>query len=268
MQKLKFWKMSGAGNDFVLLAEEGQPAAALKKLAVRLCDRPDGVGADGLLCVGRSGAGQVSVRYFNRDGSEAFCGNGSRCAALWACEYGLAGGWAFTLSTSAGELAAEIMSQTEVRMRMPPVKRVSLRHKGAWSKPVKTLHFLDTGVPHAVVPVEDVEKVNVAETGAALRRHKAFGAGGANVNFVQAGKGLLKVRTFERGVEAETLACGTGITASAVALGLDLGLASPVAVQARSGDRFKVWFTPDGNGASEIAVQGPARTVFTGEIYV
>lgn len=268
MRKIEFWKMSGAGNDFVLLTGSGRPSVELRKLAVKLCERTSAVGADGLLYVGTRAAGGVSVRYFNRDGTEAFCGNGSRCAALWAGENGLAAGRTFMLETMAGELEAEIISAREVRMRMPDVEKVSLRHKGAWSKPVRTVHLLDTGVPHAVVPVDDAEKVDVAAVGRALRLHKAFGTQGVNVNFAQAVKGGLKVRTYERGVEGETLACGTGITASAIALGMDLGLASPVKVEARSGDFFKVWYSPSGEGASDIRVQGPARIVFKGEIYV
>lgn len=268
MQKLKFWKMSGAGNDFVLLTGGERKTGELEKLAAALCAPKLAVGADGLLYVNRAAEGSIEVRYFNSDGSEAFCGNGSRCAAWWAYSEGLVKERRFALKSAAGDLAAEIISEENVRMRMPDVPLVSLRHKGEWSKPVRSVHFLNTGVPHAVVPVAGLAGLDVAGLGRALRFHKAFGEAGANVNFVSVKNDEVSIRTYERGVEGETLACGTGITAAAVALGMDLGLASPVTVLPRCGDRFKVWFERAGAGAKEIYVQGPAKIVFTGEINV
>lgn len=263
---MKFWKMSGAGNDFVLLAGVRLKTAALEKLAAKLCARKLSVGADGLLCVNRSGAGAVSVRYFNSDGSEAFCGNGSRCAAWWAWSSGLVKARRFTLSTIAGELPVEIVSRETVKMSMPDVRGARLRLKGVYPAGIRTVHFLNTGVPHAVVPAAGLDRLDVETLGRALRHNKAFGPAGTNVDFVAVRGGRVCVRTYERGVEAETLACGTGITAAAVALALDGRVAPPVRLTARSGDEFKVWLKPDLSGASEIYIQGPARTVFSGEI--
>jgi diaminopimelate epimerase len=266
MQKIKFWKMSGAGNDFVLLTGGRPGGAALKKLAARLCARKTAVGADGLLYVAKAGENAVSLRYFNSDGSEAFCGNGSRCAAWWAYATGLMKNKRFLLKTVSGALPVEILGPESVRMRMPDVEKVCLDHGGAWSKPVKRVHLLDTGVPHAVVPVDDLEELDVAGLGRFLRFHKAFGPAGANVDFVKVRGKKVFVRTYERGVEGETLACGTGITASAVALGLSLGLKPPVELVSRGGEKFRVWFRAAGAGADEIYIQGPARLVFEGEI--
>ena len=266
MQKIKFWKMSGAGNDFVLLSGGSLKTAALKKLATGLCARKTSVGADGLLYVNKDGANSVSLRYFNSDGSEAFCGNGSRCAAWWAYSTGLVKNGKFLLKTAGGELAVEIKGMESVRMRMPDVEDVSLGHGGAWSKPVRSVHFLDTGVPHAVVPVYDLENLDVGGVGRLLRFHKAFGTQGTNVDFVRVSGGKVYVRTYERGVEGETLACGTGITASAVALALNGEVKSPVTLIARSGDAFRVWLKPAGAGAKEIYIQGPAKIIFKGEI--
>ncbi len=259
--------MSGAGNDFVLLTGGRRGAAALKKLAVKLCARA-AVGADGLLYVNEAGRGAVSVRYFNSDGSEAFCGNGSRCAAWWAWREGLAKGRSFLLNSAAGALPVEIISEESVRLRMPAVPAVSLFHKGRWPRQVKAAHFLNTGVPHAVVPVPDLENLDVAGLGRLLRHHKAFGPAGTNVDFVRLEKGVIKVRTYERGVEAETLACGTGLTATAVALGLELGLRSPVTLLPRNGEKFLVWYRRAGAGADDIYLQGPAKIVFEGQIYI
>jgi diaminopimelate epimerase len=266
MQKLKFWKMSGAGNDFVLITGGRYSPAALKKLASLLCAPKTGVGADGLLYVSRAARNAARLSYFNSDGSGAFCGNGSRCAAWWAYCTGLVKKKSFQLHTVSGTLTAEIMGRESVKMRMPDVAAVSLGRGGAWSKPVKRVHLLYTGVPHAVVPVDDLERLDVAGLGRFLRFHKAFGPEGVNVDFVKVRGGKVHVRTYERGVEGETLACGTGITASAVALGLELGLKSPVALISRSGEKFRVWYRAAGAGAGDIYIQGPAKIVFEGEI--
>ena len=263
MRKIKFWKMSGAGNDFALITGAAR-TSALKSLAVRLCARKEGVGADGLLFVRRAGRGAVEVRYFNSDGSEAFCGNGSRCAAWWAHLKGLAGR-KFLLKTLAGTLEAEIAGPESVRMRMPDVKGASLAHKGKYPRGVGLVHFLNTGVPHAVAPVRGLEKLDVKTLGRLLRFNKAFGRAGANADFVEARGGLVQVRTYERGVEGETLACGTGITAAAVALSLAGSLTPPVTLLSRSGEKFKVWLKPAGKKASKIVLQGPARLIFEGE---
>ncbi|MCM2266167.1 MAG: diaminopimelate epimerase [Elusimicrobiales bacterium] len=265
MQKLKFWKMSGAGNDFALLTGGRRGTAALKKLAVKLCARRSGVGADGLLYVRPAGRGAVSVRYFNSDGSEAFCGNGSRCAAWWAYSRGLAGK-KFDLYTAAGVLPAAIVGRESVRMRMPDVDGASLGHKGRYPRGIGGVHFLNTGVPHAVTVVRGLEATDVRGLGRLLRFNRVFGRAGSNVDFVELKGGRAGIRTYERGVEDETLACGTGITAAAVALVLTGQAAAPVTLTARSGEKFKVWLKPVKAGAREIFIQGPARIVFQGEI--
>ena len=265
MQKIKFWKMSGAGNDFVLITGGRYKSAALKRLAVKFCAAKTGIGADGLLYVNKAGRGAVSVRYFNSDGSEAFCGNGSRCAAWWAHLAGLAGR-RFLLRTAAGSLPAEITARETVRMGMPDVARASLNFPGKYPRGIKAVHFLNTGVPHAVAPVSGLDDFDVAGLGRALRDNPVFGREGANVNFVGVRAGRVYVRTFERGVEGETLACGTGLTASAVALALAGAVKPPVRLRSRSGEDFTVWLNPAGEGATDIRIQGPARIVFKGEI--
>jgi len=266
MEKINFWKMSGAGNDFVLLTGGARGASVLKGLAVKLCARRLGVGADGLLYVSKTGGNPAAVRYFNADGSEAFCGNGSRCAAWWAYSSGLVKGKEFPLTTSCGVLRAEITGRESVRLSMPDVSAARLDHKGKYPAGVGPVHFLNTGVPHAVVPVRNVEAADVEGLGRALRYNKAFGPEGTNVDFVELRGGRALVRTYERGVEGETLACGTGLTAAAVALTLAGAVRPPVILAARSGGKFKVWLKPAGGGASAIRLQGPAKIVFEGEI--
>lgn len=248
--------MSGAGNDFVLVEGPARGAAALAR---RLCDRRRGVGADGLLVMTRD-RGVPALDYRNADGSSAFCGNGSRCAALWAAARGWAKGPAFVLRTSRGDLPVRLTGsgRAEVSMPAPRGLRLGLRLKAlgrTW-----TVHFVDTGVPHAVVFVPAAGKVPVRELGRALRFHRAFGRAGANADFVEARRDGLILRTYERGVEDETLACGSGAMAAAF-VARALGRAgSPVRLKVRSGATLVASF--DGTATLE----GPGQVVYTGEI--
>jgi diaminopimelate epimerase len=223
---MKFWKMSGAGNDFVLIQGTGTPA-----LARRLCDRKGGVGADGLLAL----RGKAVVN-FNPDGSKAFCGNGSRCVAVFLSAKL---GRRFSFIANGKKLKAVITGKNRARILMPRPGPIS--KKGP-------VYLVNTGVPHAVVVVKGLDRFPVVAKGRALRRKL-----GANVNFVERKGTRLYVRTYERGVEDETLACGTGVVASALALGVKK-------IVVRSGETLTV--TP----GAETWLEGPARLVFQGEI--
>ena len=288
---MKFWKMSGAGNDFVLIEDKDFSAEMLSGMALNICRRRISIGADGLLAVCRLSNGNIRMRYFNSDGTEAFCGNGSRCSLLWAYITGLCGR-KVSLEALPGILNAEIISDKEVKMAMPYVKSPEMFRLNLLSGIKKDIIFMDTGVPHCIVilPEEQLDSFDVAAEGRALRYNKAFPEG-ANADFISILKNndstsLIKVRTYERGVEAETLACGTGITASAIAAVLAARLSSPVSLRSLSGEDFKVWleisneteyeaslkkdsrkktFFPD---IKNIFIQGPAEIVFTGEINV
>lgn len=256
--KLSFWKLSGAGNDFVLLSgrPRGSSGPALARI---LCDRRSGVGADGLLVMSRR-AGKIRLDYWNADGSPAFCGNGSRCAVLWAATKGWVKGGEFSLDTNRGPLRARLTGKGRAEVAMPAPKNLRLGVNVKTEGGTLQAHYVDTGVPHAVVFVPDIEKVRVDKVGRALRFHKIFGRAGANVDFVEIRKNLLFVRTYERGVEAETLACGTGVVASAFVsrvLGFDR---SPVRVVVRGGAALTVSFD---NGPT---LEGPGRIVFSGEV--
>ena len=258
--KIPFWKLSGAGNDFVLLSglPKGRTGAALART---LCDRRSGVGADGLLVMTRR-AGNIRMDYWNADGSPAFCGNGSRCAVLWAAAKGWLKGSKFALATNRGPLTARLTSRGRAEVTMPAPKGLRLGINVKTAGHSLQAHYVDTGVPHAVVFVPNVKTINVGELGRGLRFHKVFGRAGANVNFVEIKKNFLLVRTYERGVEAETLACGTGVVASAFVarvLGFD---ASPVRVVVRGGDTLSVSFD-DGP-----RLEGPGGIVFSGEVSI
>lgn len=256
--KIPLWKMTGAGNDFVLISglPKGRSGAALART---LCGRRFGVGADGLLAMSRRGT-RIRLDYWNADGSSAFCGNGSRCAALWAAAMGWAKGKVFTLETNRGPLAARITGKGRAEVSMPAPKNLRLGRNLAVKGRSYHVHSVDTGVPHAVVFVPDIDTVDVVKLGRALRSHKAFGRAGANVDFVQMHGDVLLIRTYERGVEDETLACGSGAVASAfVARVLGFG-GSPVKLKVRSGDTLAVSFDEGPR------LEGPGRVVFTGEV--
>ena len=255
--RLRFWKMTGAGNDFVLLAglPKGRTGHALARV---LCDRRFGVGADGLLVLSRNKKA-VRLDYWNADGSAAFCGNGSRCAALWAAEHGWVRGKSFVLASNRGPLQVVLTGKGRAQVKMPSPHSLVLGKRLALNGKKLAVHYVDTGVPHAVVFVNDITKTNVKELGKALRFHKAFGKNGANVDFVQFKAGVAHLRTYERGVEDETLACGTGVVAAAF-VARALGLAgSPVAVKVRGGATLTVSFD---DGAR---LEGPGLTVYSGE---
>ena len=256
--RLRFWKMSAAGNAFVLLAglPRGRSGPALAR---RLCARRGGIGADGLLILWRRG-GRVRLDHWNADGSSAFCGNGSRCAALWAKAQGWTKGNESTLDTVGGPLAARFTQKGGVEVSMPAPKGLRLGLKTKVLGQTWTAHFVDTGVPHAVVFVSDLEKIDVKVIGRAMRSHKSFGKAGANVDFVSVKNKILRIRTYERGVEDETGSCGTGVMAAAF-VAFVLGKTGPSAqVQVRGGATLKASFLA---GAK---LEGPGRIVFTGEV--
>ena len=263
-----FYKVSGAGNDFIALVE---PAVRPSADDVRAwCRRGLSLGADGLFALERAGSGAARMTYWNADGGEAaLCLNGTRCAARLALELG----WAaadglLTVETGAGPFAARRVAPAEIVVEVPPlaappeVREVEVdgrRHRG-WAVTV--------GVPHFVLEQPGgVADAPVATLGAALRRHPAFGAAGTNVDFARfAAPARLEVRSFERGVEAETLACGTGVLA-AVAAGLAAGrLALPAEAATRGGFVLTVDGEGEGGLPRRWSLAGDARIVARGEI--
>lgn len=265
---LSFTKMNGAGNDFVVLDNRDGALALETESIARLCDRHRGVGADGLLVLepAQNGA-DFRMRYYNADGGEAeMCGNGARCFARFARQ--AAGGTAekITFETPAGIIGAEFPGdQVRIAMSAPHSHQApqTLEVNG---RPAE-VHFLNTGVPHAVVFVEDLESVNVQADGAALRYHSAFAPRGTNANFARIlAPSQLAVRTYERGVEGETLACGTGVCATALLHHLRTGDPSPISVRIRGGDTLRVDFEKDGAAFRAVTLTGPADFVFNGTI--
>lgn len=267
--KLPFWKMHGAGNDFILIDDRagGFPAGKAALIAA-LCARRTGIGSDGLILLDRSASAHVRMRFFNPDGHPAeMCGNGARCAARLAHELGAAPA-DLVLETAAGPVPASVRGNSVAVRLTPPA---AWRLDGLADLPGGAVRygFVNTGVPHAVVLVEDLASCDVAGLGRSLRRHAAFAPAGTNVNFVRlVAPNTLEIRTYERGVEGETLACGTGIAAAALILARRGAVQPPVSVRTAGGDTLQVAFDIAGDRVDNVVLTGPAVHVFQGEAEV
>jgi diaminopimelate epimerase len=268
---LNFTKMNGAGNDFVMLDNRDLSLALTKDQIEKLCDRHRGIGADGLLCVEpATDGGEFKMRYYNADGGEAeMCGNGARCFGRFVnlLHDGKLSKIAF--ETLAGMISAEFEGD-QVRINMSAPHSLKLAQELPVSQTTLTVHSVNTGVPHAVVYVDDLENVPVIEWGAALRYHEAFKPKGTNANFAKVlAPGSIAIRTYERGVEGETLACGTGMVACALIHHLLTDAPSPIKVDVAGGDTLEIGFEKSGpQSFSNVTLTGPADFVFEGEIEI
>ncbi|RBP44631.1 diaminopimelate epimerase [Roseimicrobium gellanilyticum] len=267
---LKFWKMNGAGNDFVMLDNRTQSVHIDNETIARLCDRHRGVGADGLLLVEpATDGGDFKMRYHNADGGEAeMCGNGARCFARYVnrLHEDKLGGLKF--ETLAGMISADYLGD-QVRINMSAPHSLKLNQTLPVEGIELSVHSVNTGVPHAVVFVEDLEHTNVRGLGAGLRYHTAFAPKGTNANFVKiTGPNSISIRTYERGVEDETLACGTGMVACALIAHELHGFTSPVSVLVRGGDTLQIGFQKTADGYQNVTLHGPADFVFEGTVEV
>ncbi len=267
--KLPFWKMHGAGNDFILVDARQLAAIPPRGLIAAWCHRRTGVGSDGLILLHTPQAGgHFRMQFFNPDGGEAdMCGNGARCAARLACELQLAP-TAMTIETAAGAVQAEMLADGRVRLELPSPR--SCRLAGALTLGSgENVHyaFADTGVPHAVIEYEALDDLDIRTLGREIRLHPCFAPQGTNVDFIAVtGPGSLRIRTYERGVEDETLACGTGIAAAAVTAVLRGRVTSPVTVLTAGGDHLQVGVTLRDNMPGAVTLTGPAVHVFNGTL--
>jgi len=264
MRKINFTKMVAAGNDFVVAVEPELRGLKLGALAKAICDRRFGAGADGLLVLGSSKKAGVRMRIFNSDGSEAeMCGNGARCAALFAKSKISSG-----IETIAGIIEASV-KEDSARIKLTDPKNIKLDIPIKIGSRVMKVNFLNTGVPHAVIFVQGLDKLNVGLIGRYIRRHPKFAPSGTNVNFIEVlGPNSIAIRTYERGVEDETLACGTGSTASAIVFALKGAKGNPVKLKTGSGEVLKVYFDKSGDKFKNVWLEGKARKVYEGEYYV
>jgi len=264
---LEFAKMSGSGNDFIVVDNrEGHLGEDRADFARRHCPRRTGVGADGVLLIEPSDEADFRMRIFNADGSEAeMCGNGARCAARFAFERDVAPA-SMSMETMAGPVSAEVSDDT-VTIAIGEVAAVQQAAQLEAQGEVWTVHPVEAGVPHAVIFTHDVEAAPVEPVGREVRYHPFFQPRGTNVDFVQVlGPGSIRIRTYERGVEAETLACGTGAIASAVVSHARGGAgAPPIAVRVQGGE-LTIDFRPADGRVVDVRLTGDARFIYTGRL--
>ncbi|MHB9155552.1 MAG: diaminopimelate epimerase [Endomicrobiales bacterium] len=267
---IAFYKISAAGNDFVMVDNRKKILPKnVSSLAQRLCHRKFSIGADGLITLEESRRADFRMKYFNSDGSAAaMCGNGGRSIARFASLLGAAGK-KMTFETDAGLVSAEILPRN-VRLWLYEPRDARLDFPLKVEKREFDVSFLNTGVPHAVIFVNDIEKADVVSIGQMVRFHRAFAPAGTNVDFVQRkDEHTIHVRTYERGVEDETLACGTGVTASAIIAGLRGIVKSPVDCLTHGGYTLRVSFALNDAGdflspVSNVYLEGPADVSFRG----
>lgn len=267
MPTVRFTKMNGAGNDFVMLDNRMGNLRLDRAIITQLCDRHRGVGADGVLVLERPANGaDFRMRYYNADGGEAeMCGNGARCFARFADR--IAGPLEkLSFETPAGVIAAALKGET-VTLQLSNPRDLELGGRISAGGREINYHYVESGVPHVVVPVPAIENVNVRELGSAIRHDPRFAPRGTNVNFLERrGPRAIAIRTYERGVEDETLACGTGVVASALIFSATENADGPISVRVRGGDELKVGFQRDEEGFTNVTLTGPADFAFEGTV--
>ena len=252
---VRFAKMHGAGNDFVLIDDRGGRFPCRREVLAALGARGTGVGCEGIILVQKSDRLDFRMKFFNPDGSEAeMCGNGARCVAAFAREIGAAKFDRMRFETLAGDIGAEIVGDGRVKVEMTQPKDLSD-------------NFVNSGVPHCIVPVDDLVKADVEGEGRRIRYSTRFAPAGTNVDFVTYHTpDRADIRTYERGVEAESGACGTGAVAAALVGVAQHGLRFPVRVHTVKGYELVINGEFDGKGFRSVTLTGPVARVFTGEI--
>lgn len=266
MKEIEFYKMSGAGNDFILVDNRSgvfdfpDTGAIVRKL----CRRGMSVGADGLILIENPDREGIDFRwrFFNADGSDAsMCGNGARCAARLSFLLGISGS-SVTFLTGAGIVRGRVDEAGRVEIGMTDPGPATLGRKLVVDGAPITYDFIDTGVPHAVIATDDVGRFELGRLGPIIRHHEAFSPDGANVNVIgPAGGGALRIRTYERGVEAETMACGTGAVAAAVTAALHGSVSPPVTLIPPSGSKLIVRFKQS-PAVTDVTLEGDARIIY------
>jgi len=269
---LKFWKMNGAGNDFVMVDNRDLSLSLTRDQIATLCQRQRGVGADGLIAVEPpENGGDYRMRYYNADGGEAeMCGNGARCFARFVnrLHHGQLDFTSF--DTMAGLISADFVDdQVRVQLSDPFDWQPDLQLE-IEGKP-RAVHAVNTGVPHVVCFLEEgaevLDNCDVRRLGAALRYHEHFAPAGTNANFAEIVEpGFIAIRTYERGVEDETLACGTGMAASALAYHAASGRPGPIRVRVAGGDVLEIGFEKTPDGYRNVTLLGPAEFTFEGTL--
>lgn len=268
MNPIFFTKMSGTGNDFIIIDNRAQVVAdnGLTEFIRKVCRRKMSVGADGFILIESSNKADFRWRFFNSDGSLAeMCGNGARCAARFAYLNGIAGE-NLSFETEAGIINGQVKGNG-AKVKIPDPADLNLDYTIELEKGPLTVSSLNTGVPHVVVMEDFVEEVDVIGLGREIRYHEAFAPAGTNVNFICPQKpGQLAIRTYERGVEDETLACGTGSIASALIASCKKNWTSPISLITRSEELLTIHFRESNRVFTDVYLEGDAKLIYTAEL--
>ena len=269
MKHIEFFKASGSGNDFIIIDNRDKiiNEKNLKNFVANVCRRKMSVGADGLILVERSDLVDFKWRFFNSDGSQPeMCGNGARCAARFAYLNKIAGS-KMSFETIAGIVSAEVKND-RVKIKITDPSDLKTDYIINLENGPISLSSVNTGVPHVVIAVLNLDDVEVVRLGREIRFHKRYAPSGTNVNFICKQKeGMVAIRTYERGVEDETLACGTGAVAAAVVTASLSGMKSPIKVRTRSGNSLYVYFKEKEGKYYDTYLEGDARIIYKGELW-
>ena len=266
MDQITFYKISGSGNDFIIIDNRNRVVDEnnLQDFIAKVCRRKMSVGADGLILVEESENVDFKWRFFNSDGSTAeMCGNGARCAARFAYLNGISG-TKVSFETEAGIVSA-IVENDQVKIKMPDPIDLKTDYNLELGNGSMQVSSVNTGVPHVVITVGDIDDVEVVKTGREIRFHDSYAPAGTNVNFICAGNdNTISIRTYERGVEDETLACGTGSIAAAIVMRYKSKGKSPVKVITRGGGYLYIYFEEDDGRFYDVFLEGDARVIYKG----
>ncbi len=279
-----FTKLSGAGNDFVLFDTDINGEIDLNPLKIKeICDRHYGIGADGLILFSRKSGSNFEMKYFNADGSAgSLCANGARCSLYYASEIGLINKEEVTFQSNGINYSGRVLEGGLVKFNFNKPTEYKLNFKIKAVKQLITASYINTGSPHVVINVNDIlvdsskpnqffrdiDELSVYEIGKEIRYSRDFAPLGTNVNFYELGRDQIKIRSYERGVENETLACGTGIVGTALILYQTKKMNPPFNFLSRGGDNLKVTFDINEHEISNLSLIGPAEIVFKGEITI
>lgn len=264
MTDIPYYAMAGSGNTFIVIDNRANLIKDPKEVAAKICKLHESGRADGVLFIEKPKEEGTSffMRIFNADGSEAdACGNGYRCVGLYASKHlNIPNPKFIRVGTLGGPIEINAASPQAIKVKMIDPTDYQKRIEIKMGQESLSASFINTGVPHAVIFTERLDKVPVMELGRAIRYHERFAPRGANVNFVEVtGINTLAIRTYERGVEAETFACGTGSVAAAIIGNLDGKVEAPVEVLPKSGEKLKVYFKRSGNEVTDVYLEGPAE---------
>lgn len=266
---IDFFKLSGSGNDFILIDNRQRALAVgdLVEFVKCVCERKGSVGADGLILIEPSDRVDFRWRFFNADGSEVeMCGNGGRCAARFAYHLGIAGE-RMSFETGAGIIDAEVRGDI-VKLRLTDPRNLVMDDEIQIKNQTLFVHSINTGVPHVVHFVRDPDGFDVFNTGRAIRYHEHYQPAGTNANFITVlDSRTIRVRTYERGVEDETLACGTGSVASALIAARKGLVESPVDIRVQGGELLTIYFEMTEEGFTKVYLEGRVKMVYQGKLW-